>query len=108
MLRHGADGAIRALDAVGSYPLGIDASETFTEAAIQLERGDTLLLYTDGITEARGLAEVLFGVDRLTRVFRDGGDRAAELIDRLCEAVRAHMHSETAEDDQTIVAARVL
>ena len=79
-----------------------------TEAAVQLERGDTLLLYTDGITEARGMAEDLFGVDRLTRVFRDGGDRPAELIDRLREAVRAHEHGETAEDDQTIVAARVL
>jgi len=107
LLKRAADGSIGALDAVGSCPLGIDESETFQEAAVQLERDDTLLLYTDGITEARGLAKVLFGVDRLTRVFRDGGDRPAELIDRLCEAVRAHVHSETAEDDQTIVAARV-
>ena len=107
LLRRAADRSIGALDAVGSCPLGIDESETFQEAAVQLERDDTLLLYTDGITEARGLAEVLFGVDRLTRVFRDGGDRPAELIDRLREAVRTHMHSETAEDDQTIVAARV-
>jgi sigma-B regulation protein RsbU (phosphoserine phosphatase) len=107
LLKRAADGAVRALDAVGSYPLGIDASETFTEAALQLERGDNLLLYTDGITEAQGAAEVLFGVDRLMRVFRDGGDRPAELIDRLREAVRAHVHSETAEDDRTVVAARV-
>ena len=107
LLRRAADRSIGALDAVGSCPLGIDESETFQEAAVQLERDDTLLLYTDGITEARGLAEVLFGVDRLTRVFRDGGDRPAELINRLREAVRAHMHSETAEDDQTIVAASV-
>ena len=107
LLRRAADGSIGALGAVGSYPLGIDASETFQEAAVQLERGDTLLLYTDGITEARGLAKVLFGVDRLTRVFRDGGDRPAELIDRLREAVRAHEQGNAAEDDQTIVAARV-
>jgi sigma-B regulation protein RsbU (phosphoserine phosphatase) len=107
LLRHAADGAVRALDAVGSYPLGIDESETFQEASVQLERGDTLLLYTDGITEAQGNAQHLFGSDRLTRMFRDGGDRPAELIDRLREAVRAHVHSETAEDDQTIVAARV-
>ncbi len=107
LLKRAADGSIGALDAVGSCPLGIDDSETFQEASVQLERDDTLLLYTDGITEARGLAEALFGVDRLTHVFRDGGDRPMELIDRLREAVRAHVHSETAEDDQTIVAARV-
>ena len=70
LLRRAADGSIGALDAVGSYPLGIDESETFQEAAVQLERGDTLLLYTDGITEAQGTAEDLFGVDRLTRVSR--------------------------------------
>lgn len=108
LLRRAADGAVWALDAVGSYPLGIDESETFQEGSVQLERGDTLLLYTDGITEARGTPEDLFGDDRLTRVFRDGGDRPAELIARLREAVRAHVHRETAEDDQTLVAARVL
>ena len=107
LLKRAADGSIGALDAVGSCPLGIDESETFQEASVQLERDDTLLLYTDGITEARGLAEVLFGVDRLTHVFRDGGDGPRELIDRLREAVRTHVQSETAEDDQTIVAARV-
>jgi sigma-B regulation protein RsbU (phosphoserine phosphatase) len=108
LLRRSADGVICALNGVGNFPLGIDESETFQEGSVQLERGDTLLLFTDGITEARGVAEVLFGVDRLTRVFRDGGDRPAELIDRLREAVRAHEHGEAAGDDQTLVAARVL
>ena len=66
LLRRAADGSIGALDAVGSCPLGIDESETFQEAAAQLERDDALLLYTDGITEAQGTTEDLFGVDRLT------------------------------------------
>ena len=88
LLRRTADGTISALDGVGSYPLGIDASETFQEASVELVRGDILLLYTDGITDARRTAADLFGVDRLTRVLRDGGDRPAELIDRLREAVR--------------------
>jgi sigma-B regulation protein RsbU (phosphoserine phosphatase) len=108
LLRRAADGAISALDGVGSYPLGVDESETFQEASVELERGDTLLLYTDGITEAQGTAEDLFGVDRLTRVFRDGGNLPAELIDRLRKAVRAHEQGEAAGDDQTLVAARVL
>ena len=38
------------LDAAASYPLGIDDNETFKEATMQLERGDTVLLYSDGIT----------------------------------------------------------
>jgi len=48
LLRRAADRSISALDAVGSCPLGIDDSETFQEASVQLERDDTLLLYTDG------------------------------------------------------------
>jgi serine phosphatase RsbU (regulator of sigma subunit) len=108
LLRRAADGAVRALESVGSYPLGIDESETFQEASVQLERGDVLLLYTDGITDARRTAADLFGVDRLTRMFRDGGDRPEELSDGLRGAVRAHEQGDAAEDDQTLVAARVL
>ncbi|MDB5358552.1 MAG: hypothetical protein JWN24_5005 [Phycisphaerales bacterium] len=108
LLRRSSDGSICPLDAVGSYPLGIEESETFKEATVQLEPGDTLLLYTDGITEARGTEGDLFERDRLARVFRDGGDRPADLIKRLREAVRAHEHGQTARDDQTLVAARVL
>jgi len=108
LLRRSADGAICELNGVGSFPLGIDESETFQEGSVQLERGDTFLLYTDGITEAGAEAGDLFDSDRLTRVFRDGGDGPPELIERLRGAVRAHQHGEAAGDDQTLVAARVL
>lgn len=108
LLRRSADGSIFALDAVASYPLGIDESETFKEAIVPLEPGDIVLLYTDGITEARGATEDRFEQDRLKRVLCDGGDRPAELIDRLRKAVRAHEQGQTAYDDQTLVAARAL
>ena len=89
LLRHTSDGTICPLDAVVSYPLGIDESEIFKEATVQLELGDVVLLYTDGITEAQGMEGDLFKQDRLTRVFRDRGDRPAELIERLRVAERA-------------------
>jgi sigma-B regulation protein RsbU (phosphoserine phosphatase) len=108
LLRRASNGTICPLDAVANYPLGIDPSETFKEATVHLEPGDTVLLYTDGITEARGSEGDLFEQDRLTRVFRNGGDRPAELIEGLREAVRAHEQGQTPKDDQTLVAARVL
>lgn len=86
---------------------GIDASEIYKEAIVQLQQGDTLLLYTDGITEAGG-AQDLFGIERLTREFRVGGDRPAELINRLLQAVRTHTGDQAARDDQTLVALRIL
>jgi sigma-B regulation protein RsbU (phosphoserine phosphatase) len=108
LLRRSSDGSVCPLDAVATFPLGIDESETFKEATVQLESGDTVLLYTDGITEARGAEGDLFEQDRLTRVFRDGGERPAELIERLRKAVRAHEQGQNPSDDQTLVAARIL
>ena len=108
LLRRSSDGSIRTLDEVGSYPLGIDDSENFQEATVHLKPGDTVLLDTDGITEARDTNGDQFDPDRLMHVFRDSGDRPAELIDRLRQAVRVHEQGQAARDDQTLVAARVL
>jgi phosphoserine phosphatase RsbU/P len=108
LLRRWSDAAICPLDAVGTFPLGIDASDIYKEATVQLEPGDTVLLYTDGITEARNAEGDLFEPERLTHTFGNGGNRPAEMIQRLREAVRTHEHGRTPADDQTLVAARVL
>jgi sigma-B regulation protein RsbU (phosphoserine phosphatase) len=108
LLRRASDQSIGALDAAGNYPLGIDETESFEEAAIGLDEGDALLLYTDGVTDAHDAAGNPFSTDRLRRAFGDGGDGPVEVIDRLRAAVRAHQHTEPAPDDQTLVAARVL
>ena len=108
LLRRAADGSIRTLDAVASYPLGIDESENFQESCVQLQKGDILLLYTDGITEARDPGQNQFGIESLARALRNGADQPAELVGQLREAVRAHQQGKAAKDDQTLVAARVL
>ena len=108
LLRRASDSSVTALDGATSYPLGVDETETFDEAAVQFERGDTVLLYTDGITEALNKVNAQFGRDRLTRVLRAAADPPAELIERLGQAVLAHAGGRAAEDDQTLVAARVL
>jgi sigma-B regulation protein RsbU (phosphoserine phosphatase) len=108
LLRRASDQSIGALDAALNYPLGIDETESFEEAAIGLDEGDALLLYTDGVTDACDAAGNPFSLDQLRRAFGDGGDGPVEVIDRLRAAVRAHRHTEPAPDDQTLVAARVL
>jgi sigma-B regulation protein RsbU (phosphoserine phosphatase) len=108
LLKRAAGGSVRALDAVGSYPLGIVEAEKFEEAAVTLEAGDSVLLYTDGITEARDASGDLFSQKRLTLAFGNAGGRPAEVIDRLRAAVHAHQHGQPAPDDQTLVLARVL
>jgi sigma-B regulation protein RsbU (phosphoserine phosphatase) len=120
LLRRSADGMISELDAVGSYPLGIDESNSFKEAVVMLEPGDTLLLFTDGITEAWNNTRNQFGVEGLTQSLSNkasessqaknkaAAESPAALIQRLREAVLAHEGGRAPDDDQTLVAARVL
>jgi sigma-B regulation protein RsbU (phosphoserine phosphatase) len=108
LLKRSSDGKTYPLDTVVSYPLGIEESETFEEATVQLEPGDTLLLYTDGITEARDTEGNMFEQERLARMLDEINSRPAELITQLRQAVRAHEQGQAAKDDQTLVAARVL
>ena len=108
LLRHASDGSITALDAVLSYPLGIDAAEGFHESTIQLKQNDNLLLYTDGITDVRDVRGEFLSQDRLTHVLADGGNAPAEVVHRLRAVVNEHQHGEAALDDQTLVAVRVL
>ena len=48
-----ADGAARYVPTEGGRAVGLFAKPTFTSARVELTAGDTLLLYTDGLTEAR-------------------------------------------------------
>jgi len=58
----GADpaGEVHKLVRTGTV-LGLFANENFQQAAVQLESGDSVILYTDGITEAQNSQRVLFG-----------------------------------------------
>jgi sigma-B regulation protein RsbU (phosphoserine phosphatase) len=49
----GADGGARYADTVGGHPVGIPMEPSFVATRIRLGPGDTLVLYTDGLTEAR-------------------------------------------------------
>ncbi|HKR59540.1 MAG TPA: SpoIIE family protein phosphatase [Pyrinomonadaceae bacterium] len=58
------DGRVRRIDATG-LPLGMFCNEHFTCTRVQLKKGDTLLLYTDGFSEALNSGGTEYGGDRL-------------------------------------------
>ena len=88
--------------AVGLLP---DAHYTVGEA--ELAMGDTLLAYTDGVTEARNANGNLFGEKRLMSLI---GNRpypsAAALLDAIDTAVRKHTANADPTDDITMLALR--
>ena len=61
---HGRTGLSEVLHG-DNLPMGVREGEIFDQISIPFEPGDLLLLYSDGITEARNPAKELFGVERL-------------------------------------------
>jgi hypothetical protein len=59
----------RELEIEGSLPLGLVPSVIYEEVPVMLHPGDRLILYTDGLVEARGPAGELYGFDRLQALF---------------------------------------
>jgi sigma-B regulation protein RsbU (phosphoserine phosphatase) len=78
-----------------------------TRSSIEVRPGDSVVLYTDGVTEAMDGSDELFGEERLVAQLaaRPGGT-AAEAIAGVVEAVRAFVGARAAADDIAIVAIR--
>ena len=99
--RRGAAG----LDTVGAPGslLGMLEAATVHEETVALARGDVLVLYTDGITEARRDGEFL-GDDRVARLIGDAGDLTAqELADALVSTAVEFQGGATRDDIAVLV-----
>jgi len=84
--------------------LGPSATSTYSRGFRSLERGDALLMYTDGMFEAHDNQGQEFGLDRLREAFLALRERPADEIARkLIDAVREHAGGREPEDDQTVV-----
>ena len=67
-------GGVSELYSTGSLPIGLFGEESYASTRMQLEPGDTLLLYTDGVTEAENKDRNLFQDARLKEAFRQQED----------------------------------
>ncbi|HEY3318613.1 MAG TPA: SpoIIE family protein phosphatase [Coriobacteriia bacterium] len=99
-----ATGEILPLEATGPLAGAFKAAD-FECRSIELGPGDLLLVYTDGITDARGANESL-GVDGLTKVLRSALDREpVEIIDRVFEAAFSAADGKMRDDAAVFVLA---
>jgi sigma-B regulation protein RsbU (phosphoserine phosphatase) len=87
-------------------PLGIEPDTAFSSHTETLQRPAKLLLYTDGLTEARNPHGEFFGQDRLMKWLRKGAARkgsAQELADDLAQDLTNFQSSAAQTDDQTFL-----
>ncbi len=97
---------VRRLDAGGTL-LGAFAESTYEQAEVRLECGDTLVLFSDGITEALSTAGEEFGEDRVREVVAGCLDRAPDaILGGLLEAVGRFSAGASQHDDLTAVVLR--
>ena len=89
------------------HPLGLFPAPLLDAQTVRLPPGGTLLLYTDGVTEAMDACDELFGSQRIVEAVRGARDASAQqLCDRLVQAV-ADYHGPAAQaDDITLLAVR--
>jgi len=105
----GRSGQVRTELPSTGLPLAIDADAEFSAGpTVTLQPGDTVLLLTDGFLEAKSPAGEYFQWDHVLGVVNTSIDKpAADIIDRLYQAVREFAQRETSDDDLTAVVIKV-
>jgi CHASE2 domain-containing sensor protein len=102
-----ADGEIERIDTIDlGFPIGLDEeiADFIAQAQIQLNLGDVVILYTDGITEAEDMNSQQYGLERLCEVVRENRLLSAKDIRRLViEDLRQHIGKQKVFDDITLV-----
>jgi phosphoserine phosphatase RsbU/P len=91
----------------GSYPVGLVPEAEYTSLCIKLEPGDTLVLFSDGVTEAMDPDDELFGVPRLKQVLNGQPECPLENIQKcVLEAVENFTRGAHQADDLTLLIVR--
>lgn len=106
MIKDGRTGALRTLDHNGGLPLGVFDPYEITGDTLQLKPNDTLVLYTDGITEAFNAQREMFGPGRLDEALTHCTGAPDCVVDSVHAALFRHTGSLSRVDDQTLVAVR--
>ena len=101
----GTDGAMTRLGPTGPA-VGLVPGSLYTVGQVQLEPGDTLLAFTDGVPEALGADGSQYTEQPLLELLREPVRNPDELLDRIEDDVRRHAAGADQSDDVTLLAVR--
>ena len=104
-----ADGTVEELPLSKDIVAGAIYDYEFTEDTLQLEKGDTLLLFTDGVTEAIDKDEKDYGDERLRKLLGQCSKLSCqEIVDKVKADVKAFVGEAEQSDDITLLALKRL
>jgi serine phosphatase RsbU (regulator of sigma subunit) len=107
LLWHARERRVERLDADGII-IGVLEEPEYEERHMPFEAGDVLVLYTDGVVEARDASGAFFGEERLTACLeRSAGSSAQEIVEAIGTAFDAFRRGRDLHDDVSLVVARV-
>jgi serine phosphatase RsbU (regulator of sigma subunit) len=102
-----ADGRLAWLEGPRAVPLAAFDDAVYVTQTLTVSPGATLLIYSDGVTEAMDENHTLFGDQRIAWCFADAQiGNAQDTVSRLVSAVKHHEAGATQTDDITVVAVR--
>jgi serine phosphatase RsbU (regulator of sigma subunit) len=91
----------------GSYPIGLVPEAEYTAAYLKLEPGDTLVLFSDGVTEAMDPDDEMFGMERLCDLLNEKHDATLDHLQKcVLESVENFARGERQADDLTLLLVR--
>lgn len=98
------------LPVAANLPLGVLSGFSFSEQSAHVEPGDTIFLYTDGLTEAENTGKELFGMERMMNVVRQwhAGIAPQEQIASMQAAVKEFVGAGQQSDDITLFSIKYL
>lgn len=89
--------------------VGLFPGSTYQQATLQVQPGDVLLIFTDGVTEARNPREEEFGEERLANLVADRLDfDPRKLQDLILKEIDRFVEGEPQHDDLTLAVAKVI
>ena len=95
------------IDAPG-LPIGIEKSEQYKQEIFQVDNGDIITLYTDGITEARNAKHDEYSQFSLQKVIKNNADSPARvIIESVKEDLNNFVGLTAQHDDQTIIVIKI-
>ncbi len=101
------EGTCRPIHAEG-IPLGLLGPAEYEETAVTLEKGDLLVMYSDGLVEATNPQQEEFGMRRLENILREQVRRPiAEIGENIFSEVARFESGRPQRDDQTLLLIRV-